>query len=72
MCDRYQLPLSVMGGAPAGQRGAAHGPFPETEASEETWQGRNGTRLMLELVGMGQPLAWVGQIVGLTAGAKVF
>lgn len=37
MCDRHQLPLSMMGGIPAGQKGAAHGPFLETEASDETF-----------------------------------
>lgn len=62
----------MMGGIPAGQQGAAHGPFPETEASEEIWQRRNGTSFRLELVGKGQPLTCVGQVVGLTAGAKVF
>lgn len=62
----------MMGGVPAGQQGVAHGLFPETEASEDTWQGRNGTSFILELVGMGQPLTGVGQVVGLTAGAKAF
>ena len=61
-----------MGGVPAGQQGAAHGPFPETEASEESWQRRNGTSFTPELVGKGQPLIHVGQVVGLTAGAQVF
>lgn len=63
----------MMGGVPAGQQGAAHGLFPETEASQETWQGRNGTHIMLELLGgKGQPLTLVDQVVGLTAGAKAF
>lgn len=62
----------MMGGVPAGQQGVAHGLFPETEGSKGTWQGRHGTSFTLELVGKGQPLTHVGQVVGLTAGAQAF
>lgn len=61
-----------MGGAPAGQQGAVHGPCPETAASEEpSWQIRNGTSYMLGLVGKGQPLTPPGQVGGITAGTSV-
>lgn len=73
MCDRHQLPLSGMGGVPAGQQGAVRGPCPETAASEEPfWQSRNGASFILRLVGKGQPLTPAVQVVGIPAGAKVF